>query len=108
VLVVPEDVLALIPTVHDVIHGPRILDAQLARHARPLLTHAGSVSSEHPARRAAGRHLLDHTHKPFSESIGGARFFNPGYAGKSRFGLERSVAILHCGEKGIRAENVKL
>jgi hypothetical protein len=49
-------------------------------------------------------HCLIHMHKPFSEIIVGTRFFNPGYAGKSRFGMERSVAILHCGEKGIRAE----
>jgi len=52
--------------------------------------------------------VFGHTHKPFSKSIGGTRFFNPGYAGKSRFGLERSVAILHCGDKGIRAEYLKL
>jgi predicted phosphodiesterase len=52
--------------------------------------------------------VFGHTHKPFSESIGGTRFFNPGYAGKSRFGLERSVAILHCGDKGIRTEYLKL
>ena len=52
--------------------------------------------------------VFGHTHKPFSEIIGGTRFFNPGYAGKSRFGLERSVAILHCGEKGIRAEYFKV
>ena len=52
--------------------------------------------------------VFGHTHKPFSETIGGTRFFNPGYAGKSRFGLERSVAILHCGEKGIRAEYLRL
>ena len=52
--------------------------------------------------------VFGHTHKPFSETIGGTRFFNPGYAGKSRFGLERSVAILHCGERGIRAEYLPL
>ena len=52
--------------------------------------------------------VFGHTHKPFSKSIGGTRFFNPGYAGKSRFGLERSVAILHCGDERIRAEYVKL
>jgi hypothetical protein len=44
-------ILALIPTVHDVIHGPRILDAQLARHEKPLPTRAGSVNSEHPTRQ---------------------------------------------------------
>jgi uncharacterized protein len=52
--------------------------------------------------------VFGHTHKPFCETIGGTLFFNPGYAGKSRFGLERSVALLHCGEKGIRAEYLKL
>jgi uncharacterized protein len=52
--------------------------------------------------------VFGHTHKPFSEIIGGTRFFNPGYAGKSRFGLERSVAILHCSQKGIRAEYLAL
>ncbi len=52
--------------------------------------------------------VFGHTHKPFRQTIDGTLFFNPGYAGKSRFGLERSVAILHCGEKGIRAEYLKL
>ena len=52
--------------------------------------------------------VFGHTHKPFRETIDGALFFNPGYAGKSRFGMERSVATLHCGEKGIRAEYLPL
>jgi putative phosphoesterase len=52
--------------------------------------------------------VFGHTHKPFCQTIGGALFFNPGYAGKSRFGLARSVAVLHCGDKGIRAEYLKL
>ena len=52
--------------------------------------------------------VFGHTHKPFCETIGGTLFFNPGYAGKSRFGLERTVAILHCSERGIRPEYLKL
>jgi putative phosphoesterase len=52
--------------------------------------------------------VFGHTHKPFCQTIDGVLFFNPGYAGKSRFGLERSVAILHCGEKGIREEYLPL
>jgi uncharacterized protein len=52
--------------------------------------------------------VFGHTHKPFCESIGGTLFFNPGYAGKSRFGMERSVAVLHCGGKGIRPEYLLL
>jgi putative phosphoesterase len=52
--------------------------------------------------------VFGHTHKPFCETIGGVLFFNPGYAGKSRFGLQRSVAIVHCENKGIRAEYLPL
>ena len=52
--------------------------------------------------------VFGHTHKPFCESIGGILFFNPGYAGKPKFGAERSVAVLHCDEKEIRAEYLKL
>jgi len=52
--------------------------------------------------------VFGHTHKPFCETIGGILFFNPGYAGKQRFALERSVAILHCDGKGIRAEYLPL
>lgn len=52
--------------------------------------------------------IFGHTHKPFSDRVGGVWYFNPGYAGKTRFGMERSVAILHCGEKEIRAEYLKL
>jgi putative phosphoesterase len=37
--------------------------------------------------------VFGHTHKAFSSKIRGTQFFNPGYAGKQRFALERSVAI---------------
>ena len=60
------------------------------------------------ARERPAMVVFGHTHKPFSGNIGGTRFFNPGYAGKLRFGLERSVAILHCDDNGIRAEYLKL
>jgi predicted phosphodiesterase len=52
--------------------------------------------------------VFGHTHKPFCERIDGTLFFNPGYAGRSRFGMERSVAILHCEGKEIRTEYFKL
>jgi putative phosphoesterase len=52
--------------------------------------------------------VFGHTHKPFCERFGETLFFNPGYAGRSRFGMERSVAILHCDEKEIRPEFLKL
>ena len=52
--------------------------------------------------------VFGHTHKPFAEAIGSTFFFNPGYAGKSRFGMARSVAILHCESKGIRSQYLPL
>ena len=52
--------------------------------------------------------VFGHTHKRFCETIGGILFFNPGYSGKPKFGAERSVAILHCDEKGIRQEFIPL
>jgi uncharacterized protein len=48
--------------------------------------------------------VFGHTHKPLHQMIGGILYFNPGYAGKERFGHPRSVAILHCNETEIRPE----
>lgn len=36
--------------------------------------------------------VFGHTHKPYCETRDGILFFNPGYAGRQRFKLERSVA----------------
>jgi uncharacterized protein len=52
--------------------------------------------------------VFGHTHKPFCKAIGTILYFNPGYAGKQRFALERSAAILHCDEQEIRPEFLKL
>jgi putative phosphoesterase len=63
----------------------------------------GRIAREQPAVVVFG-----HTHKPFCQTIGTTLFFNPGYAGKSRFGMERSVAILHCDEEEVRPEYLRL
>jgi putative phosphoesterase len=52
--------------------------------------------------------VFGHTHKRFCETLGGILFFNPGYAGKPRFGAERSAAILHYDEKRIRHQFISL
>jgi len=52
--------------------------------------------------------VFGHSHQPFNEVIGSTLYFNPGYAGKPRFNDPRSVAILHCGSKTIRAEYFEL
>lgn len=52
--------------------------------------------------------VFGHTHRMFCETIEGVFYFNPGAAGKPRFGLGRSVAILHCDGKEIRHEFINL
>ena len=52
--------------------------------------------------------IFGHTHKPFNQVIGGIWYFNPGYAGKTRFGMERSVALLHFNRDKIKPEFLKL
>lgn len=48
--------------------------------------------------------VFGHSHKPFCQTLDGILFFNPGYAGKPRFGLARSVAILRCDAHAIRPQ----
>lgn len=52
--------------------------------------------------------VFGHSHKPFFETLNDTLFLNPGYAGKSRFGMARSVAILHCGHSELRPEFLPL
>jgi hypothetical protein len=52
--------------------------------------------------------VFGHTHKKFAETVDGVLFFNPGYAGKPKFGAERSVAFLHLDGNGIRHEFIPL
>ena len=64
-------------------------------------------------RRRLVRHKPDfvifgHTHKAFDQTINGVRFFNPGYAGRPRFNLSRSVAILHGKGAAFDAEMIPL
>jgi putative phosphoesterase len=52
--------------------------------------------------------VFGHTHKPFYERIGETLFLNPGYASHSRFGMERTMAILTCGEDGFKVRSIPL
>jgi putative phosphoesterase len=78
--------------IHHIVHPPDLGDSP-----------KGRVVREKPDVVVFG-----HTHKPFHQTIDGILFFNPGYAGKSRFGMERTLAILHCDEKGIRSQFLTL
>lgn len=48
--------------------------------------------------------VFGHTHKPCSRRLNGILFFNPGYAGRTRFALKRSVAVLSLDGTEIRDE----
>ncbi len=61
------------------------------------------IAREHPDVVVFG-----HSHKPFCRTLDGVLFFNSGYAGKPRFRLARSVAILHCDANGIGSEYLPL
>jgi uncharacterized protein len=48
--------------------------------------------------------VFGHSHKPHCRELGTILYLNPGYAGRPRFNLERSVAVAHCEAGKIRTE----
>ena len=52
--------------------------------------------------------MFGHSHKQFCERIDGVLFVNPGYAGKPRFSMERSVALLEANGKELQVKFVAL
>ena len=52
--------------------------------------------------------LFGHSHQRFDEVRDGRRFVNPGYAGKSRFNLRRSVALIRLGGESAQLRFVEL
>lgn len=50
--------------------------------------------------------VLGHTHKPFSETIDNVLFLNPGYTGRQRFNLPRTLAYLYLEDQKMRVEYV--
>ena len=48
--------------------------------------------------------VFGHTHKPFSETIDNVLFLNPGYTGKQRFNLPRTLALLFIEDGKMRVE----
>jgi len=52
--------------------------------------------------------VFGHTHRSFCEVIEGTLYLNPGYAGRPRLDLARTVALLHCDARGITTDFLKL
>lgn len=52
--------------------------------------------------------VFGHTHKPFAQQFDRTLFFNPGYAGRQRFALQRTVALIEIGPAGIQHRFIDL
>jgi uncharacterized protein len=52
--------------------------------------------------------MFGHTHKPYAQQVERMLFFNPGYAGKQRFDLPRSVALMEINDGEISYRFVPL
>lgn len=52
--------------------------------------------------------MFGHSHQKFDQVINSVRFVNPGYAGKPKFGAERSVALMEITDKNVEVRFVKL
>ena len=81
---------------------------------RFLVHHIVAPREMHPdlkrrvARERPDAVIFGHSHKPFSETIGGVHFLNPGYAGMPRFNQPRSVALLEGDANGLRPRFIEL
>jgi len=67
--------------------GVRILVHHIVTPESPLSSIGGRFASAQPRLVMFG-----HTHAIYDAELAGVRFVNPGYSGKPRFSLERSVA----------------
>lgn len=79
--------------VHHIVPNPRALPEPLRER----------LQSEKPDAVVFG-----HTHKPFCQLFDDVLYFNPGYAGKPRFGMDRSVARLRWDKGDVRPEFLPL
>lgn len=52
--------------------------------------------------------IFGHTHKQYAEQHGDTLFFNPGYAGRPRFAMPRSLAVLRVDPKSIAYDFIAL
>ena len=61
-----------------------------------------------PAARGFSVVISGHSHRPNIERIGGVLYLNPGSAGRRRFSLPVTIAMLEVSEEGVDAEIVTL
>lgn len=83
--------------------GRRIFIQHIVRPEAPT-----SAFRQRLARSGAQIVLFGHTHRPFQATLEQVLFLNPGSAGSPRFGLPRSLALLHLTAEGVRTEFLDL
>jgi putative phosphoesterase len=83
--------------------GRRILIEHIVRPEAP-----SAAFRQRLTRSGAGMVVFGHTHRPYQATIGDVLFLNPGSAGSPRFGLPRSLALLHLTPEGVRTEFLDL
>ena len=91
--------LALNETAVVVIAGTKFLLHHIVDPHAPGMALSSRVGKERPHVVVYG-----HTHKPAQETIGDTLYLNPGYAGKQRFNLPRSVALLELENAEIKVD----
>lgn len=62
-------------------------------HIVPPMKPAPDVAAK-LRRNETGAFVFGHSHRRYNETHDGVLFFNPGYAGKPKLGLQRSAAII--------------
>jgi len=101
-------ILHVIPSVSERSGGPATAIVPMCRALMRQGTEVQLVSTTDGLAENPDVVVFGHTHKQFCETIGNTLYLNPGYAGKQRFNLPRSVAILTCDAEGITADFFEL
>ena len=81
------------------VDGKKVLLHHIVDFSRPETAIHKRINKEQPNVVVFG-----HSHRPLSETRGGIFYLNPGYAGKPRFNLGRSVAILSWSDAEMSVE----
>ena len=83
--------------------GRKFLLHHIVEPTRPSPPLRDLLTREHP-----DLVIFGHTHKPCDQTLGAIRYLNPGYSGRPRFNLPRSVALLTCTPSAITIEFLPL
>ena len=116
IIVELEQIAPVTAVVGNTDEGLSLRETELVTFAgKKFLLHHIVTPGESPSRIAAKMTsempdvvMFGHTHKPFAQQFGRTLYFNPGYAGKQRFDLPRTVALMEIRDGELSHEFVPL